>query len=332
MNHRICTLALALLPLTLAVGCDFIKKQLFKEDTIAKNDEEVIDLDGQNDAGDGEGDPQQEQDGSEEQAAGDAGDTDAGGQDSGAPNAGGQNTDEALFKEFLKFKEAQSKNQGKASGGSKNTQSAPQQMPAAPGGAAIESGRRSGADRGDGGGQRERYSAKNIFVPQGTKLSVFLNEDLSTTTHKAGDAWQGSLAKDVVIANAVAWKAGTSVAGVVQQSAPAGRLANGEGKLAIRLTKINGAEIDGGTYAVQGKSSASRNAKVIGTTAALGALTGILSDKKNKKDHALGGAAIGAAVGTAAAAATADTVIKISASSTISFSVPSDETVTPKKR
>jgi hypothetical protein len=311
MNHRICTAALALLPLTLTVGCDLIKKRL-NEDTIAKNDDEATTEE-----------QEQEPDGSEAQA------TDAEATDAGATDAEGQNTDEALFKEFLKFKEAQAKNQANAAGGGNKTQTgqAPQQVSPPPGGA-DEYGKPSSS----GGAQREKQPTKNIFVPKGTKLSVLLSEEISTKTHKAGDAWEGSLASDVVIAGAVAWKAGSRVAGVIQQSTPTGRLANGEGMLAIRLTKINGAEIDGGTYATQGDSKGARNAKVIGTTAALGALAGVLSDKKNQKDHALGGAAIGAAVGTAAAAATGDTVIKISASSAVQFSVPSDETVTPKKK
>jgi hypothetical protein len=316
MNHRICTAVLALLPLTLTVGCELIKKRL-NEDTIAKNDDDSITEE-----------QVQEPDGSEAQGAEVAENTDAGTQDTE-----GQNTDEALFKEFLKFKEAQAKNPANAAGGGNKTQTgqAPQQVWAPPGGA-DEYGKPSSSGRGGGGSQAERQPAKNIFVPKGTKLSVLPSEEISTKTHKAGDAWEGSLANDVVIAGAVAWKAGTRVAGVIQQSTPTGRLANGEGRLAISLTKIDGAKIDGGTYATQGDSKGSRNANVIGTTAALGAITGILSDKKNKKDHALGGAAVGAAVGTAAAAATSDTVIKISASSAVQFSVPSDETVTPKKR
>jgi len=113
---------------------------------------------------------------------------------------------------------------------------------------------------------------------------------------------------------------------------PAGRLATGEGTLAIKLTEVGGSAIDGGIYVVTGDAKGARNAKVIGTTTALGALAGILSSKSNKGDHALGGAAIGAALGTALAAGTASTVIKIPASGQVSFSLPSDERVVLRNR
>jgi hypothetical protein len=70
---------------------------------------------------------------------------------------------------------------------------------------------------------------------------------------------------------------------------------------------------------------------MIGGGAALGALVGILSNNRNKNDHALGGAAIGALAGTAAAAATADTIIRIKAESPVTFTLKSPEKVLIKK-
>ena len=82
---------------------------------------------------------------------------------------------------------------------------------------------------------------------------------------------------------------------------------------------------------VVGDKRGARNAKIIGGGAALGALVGILSDKENKNDHALGGAAIGAVAGTATAAATADTVVRIKAATPVIFTLSVPEKVTIKK-
>lgn len=169
-----------------------------------------------------------------------------------------------------------------------------------------------------------------IEVPLGTKLEVALAKDLTTETVKAGDAWEGSLAADVVVNGTTVWKAGTTVGGVVAQSVPAGRLANGNGGLGIKLTTVGGADVSTGTYLVVGDKRGERNAKFIGGAAALGALVGVLSDKKNQGDHALGGAAIGAAAGTAAAAATADTVIKMPAAKPVAFELAAAEKVALK--
>lgn len=170
-----------------------------------------------------------------------------------------------------------------------------------------------------------------VEVPAGTPLSVSLSAALSTEKDKAGDLWQGTLAENVSVGGQVVWAAGTPVKGVVNQSVPAGRLASGKGALSIRLTEIGDSDVDGGTYMVAGDARGERNAKIIGGAAALGALVGVLSDKKNKGDHALGGAAIGAAAGTAAAAATAKTTILIPADKAIAFTLAETEKVTIRK-
>lgn len=170
-----------------------------------------------------------------------------------------------------------------------------------------------------------------VEVPAGTPVSVSLSAALSTEKEKAGDVWQGTLAEAVAVGGQTVWAVGTPVRGVVTQSVPAGRLASGKGALGIKLTEIGDSDVDGGSYVVTGGATGERNAKIIGGAAALGALIGVLSDKKNKGDHALGGAAIGAAAGTAAAAATAKTTILIPADAAIAFSLAAPEKVTLRK-
>jgi hypothetical protein len=170
-----------------------------------------------------------------------------------------------------------------------------------------------------------------VDVPAGTKLEVKLAKDLSTESAQPGDAWEGVLVAPVTTADGrTVWPAGTPVHGVVSQSAAAGRLSGGQGGLGIRLMSVGREDVDTGTYVVVGTARGERNAKIIGGTAALGALVGILSDKKHQADHALGGAAIGAATGTALAAGTADTAIRIPAAKPVTFTLTAPERVTLK--
>lgn len=177
---------------------------------------------------------------------------------------------------------------------------------------------------------KEAPKAVVVEVPSGATLDVKLAKELSTKTVQAGDAWDGTLASDVMVDGKVAWPAGTEVRGVVSQSTPAGRLASGKGGLGIKLTFVGSYDVESGVYLVTGNPRGERNAKYIGGAAALGALVGILSDKNNKSDHALGGAAIGAATGTAVAAATADTAIKIPVEKAVAFTLSAPEKVTLK--
>ena len=175
--------------------------------------------------------------------------------------------------------------------------------------------------------QRPRYS---LEVPSGTRITVRMGSELATDRDQPGDPWSGALSEDVKVGNTLVWAAGTSVSGVVAQSTPAGRLSSGKGGLAIRLTTVGRNGVDAGTYMVVGDALGKRDAKFIGGTAALGALVGVLTDKNHQGDHALGGAAAGAVAGTALAAGTADTVIRIPASHTVTFSLTASEQVTIK--
>ncbi|MDP1831291.1 MAG: hypothetical protein Q8K67_04475 [Geothrix sp.] len=169
-----------------------------------------------------------------------------------------------------------------------------------------------------------------LEVPSGTRITVRMGAELATDRDQPGDPWSGTVSEDVMVGNAVAWTAGTTVSGVVAQSTPAGRLASGKGGLGIRLTTVGRNGVDAGTYMVVGDARGKRDAKFIGGTAALGALVGLLSDKNNQGDHALGGAAAGALAGTALAAGTADTVIRIPSSQLVTFSLTTSEPVTVK--
>jgi len=168
----------------------------------------------------------------------------------------------------------------------------------------------------------DAQGAMPVEVPQGTKFKVSLSGGITTTSHHAGNSWNGQLVQDVVVDGKTVWGTGTAVSGVVSQSEPTGRLSNGNGILAIRLTNVGSTAINGSTFSVKGEDKTARNAKVIGTSTGLGAVAGLLSSKNHKGDHALGGALIGAGVGTAVAAGTANTVITMPGRITFSLQAP----------
>jgi hypothetical protein len=178
----------------------------------------------------------------------------------------------------------------------------------------------------------EAPAAKRVSldVPEGTRLTVRLREELSTSTVQPGDTWDGTLSEDIVVAGTVAWTAGTQVRGIVTQSLATGRLSSGQGNLGIKVTALGHDDVDTNAYVVVGDKRGGRNARIIGGGAALGALIGILSNSNNQQDHALGGAAIGAAAGTAAAAGSADTVIRIPADRAIPFTLAAPERISRK--
>jgi hypothetical protein len=289
---------MALVPLALTVGCE---KQQSKEDIIAEYEASKLE--------------QARVDKLEEELA-----------QIRADQEGDAVAKEALIKAQEKMIQDAKQRAAQAVKEAEAAKAAPAPQPAPD--VAQNEGRR-GGPRSEEGGRRSATATVNIA--KGTKLAVALPQELTTSTHETGASWSGTLAQPVSVDGSVVWAAGTSVGGVVSNSTPTGRLSTGEGALAIKLTSVGGASIDGGIYAVMVDSKGSRNAKVIGTTALLGAAIGALSKKTHQADAALGGAAAGAAVGTAVAAATSSTVVKIPAG-TITFETPVDETVVVRNR
>jgi hypothetical protein len=159
-----------------------------------------------------------------------------------------------------------------------------------------------------------------VEIPAGTRLKVTLARGLATDKDRTGDPWEGTLAAAVMVDGKEVWPRGTPVRGVIAQSEPAGRL-KGSGGLGIRVSTVGRNGVKTGTYRVAGAKRGGRDAKIIGGTAAVGALVGILTGRGHQADHALGGAAIGAAAGTGLAAGTADTVIRIPAGRPLAFSL-----------
>ena len=176
----------------------------------------------------------------------------------------------------------------------------------------------------DGGGKSggllsKVIEPKPITVPEGTHLSVTIDETLASNRNKAGDSFAASVSAPVEADGKTVIPKGAHVVGRVVDAKESGRL-HAPARLSVRLSSV---EVDGKTYdletntfGVSGKGHGKRNAEFIGGGGAAGALIGGLAGGGK---GALIGAAAGAGAGTAGAAATGKKEITIPAESHIRF-------------
>jgi|GraSoiStandDraft_14_1057315.scaffolds.fasta_scaffold65941_2 hypothetical protein len=175
-------------------------------------------------------------------------------------------------------------------------------------------------DAGKSGGLLSRViEPKPITVPEGTPLSVTIDETLVSNKNNAGDSFAASVSTPVVIGGKTVIPKGAHVVGRVVDAKESGRL-HAPARLAISLASV---EVGGKTYDLEtntfgesGKGHAKHNAEYIGGGGAAGALIGGLAGGGK---GALIGAAVGAGAGTAGAAATGKKEITIPAESHIKF-------------
>jgi hypothetical protein len=164
-------------------------------------------------------------------------------------------------------------------------------------------------------------------IPAGTKIPVRINSALSSGTAKAGQGWQGVVARDVTVGTNTI-KAGTPVHGVVSTAKSSGRL-HAPGIISIRATKIGDEAVRTASVGRKGKSHTKGNAMKIGGGAAAGALIGGLAG--GGKGAAIGTLAGGGA-GTGVAAATGKEEAVYPAESTVTFTVSGASTAAARAR
>jgi hypothetical protein len=158
-------------------------------------------------------------------------------------------------------------------------------------------------------------------IPAGTHISIRTGQEISSGTAKAGDRFDATLTRNLVVGGKTLAKAGAPARGKVASAKSSGRL-HAPGQLSIRLTSI---EVDGkmvpvttGSYRVEGKSHTKSNATKIGGGAAVGALIGGLAGGGK---GALIGAGAGSAAGTGVAAATGKQEAVIPAEKALTFTM-----------
>jgi hypothetical protein len=152
-----------------------------------------------------------------------------------------------------------------------------------------------------------------VVVPAGTVVPVSLTSRVTTKHAKDGDGVYGKTVFPITINNKIVIPEGSNLRGKITQIQRPGRV-RGKAELTLTfqtlvlpngttlpiytsLASAGGAGERKGEATVQGDSSKGEDAKTVGTTAAEGALIGVIADRG--RGAAIGGG-IGAAAGTAA--------------------------------
>jgi hypothetical protein len=152
-----------------------------------------------------------------------------------------------------------------------------------------------------------------VVVPAGTVIPVTLTSRVTTKNAKDGDGVYGKVSFPITVDNKIVIPEGSHVRGKITEVKRPGRV-KGKGELTLSFqtlvlpnghtipiyTSLGGAGGAGrrkGEATVEGDSSKGEDAKTVGTTAASGAVIGVIAN--GGKGAAAGGAG-GAAVGTAA--------------------------------
>jgi len=168
-----------------------------------------------------------------------------------------------------------------------------------------------------------------ITIPESTRLALRLETPLSSETAQPGDAFVAQLAGAVSIEGVVALAAGSKVSGHVAHVAPAGKV-EGRGELTLeldRLTTDDGSELPllAKPLSFKARSTAKKDAGVIGGLAGVGALVGGLFG--GKKGAATGGA-VGGSAGAGAVLATKGEEVVLAQGVALSTQLASVITVT----
>ncbi len=173
-------------------------------------------------------------------------------------------------------------------------------------------------------------STKPVTVPEGTNLTVVLEQAISTAQNRSGDTFEATVASPIVIDNQTVIPKDSRVEGHIVEARPSGRL-KGVARLDLTLDSV---EINGKSYDIAtedegrvGKNHKKRNAILIGGGAGFGALIGGIA---SGGVGAAIGAAAGAGAGTAGAAYTGKKDIQVPAESNITFQLTRAVTIPVK--
>jgi hypothetical protein len=153
--------------------------------------------------------------------------------------------------------------------------------------------------RNAGTGTRAATRQANVEVPAGTTVVVRMIDDVDSERDSVGQTFRASIDEPVVVGAETVIDRGANVVAKLVADKEAGRL-SGRTELTLDLVsvEVNGRPVDILTHEVTqaGESRTNRTAKVVGGTAALGAVIGAIAGGGK-------GAAIGAVSGAAAGGA-----------------------------
>ena len=168
-------------------------------------------------------------------------------------------------------------------------------------------------------GLLERLEAKPVTIPEGTVLTVRLNQAVGSKISNSGDPFSATIVSPVQVGEKVVIPKGSEAAGTITDAVPLGRFKGGA-RLALTLNSvtINGKKYDVQTTGVSEseKGKGKRTAAMIGGGAGAGAIIGALAG--GGKGAAIG-AIVGGGAGTAGAAFTGNKNITLPAETSLSF-------------
>jgi len=161
-------------------------------------------------------------------------------------------------------------------------------------------------------------------LPEGTVIDVRLSNALSSATNQVGDKFTAILERDLKVGDEVLAPKGSRVTGKVTDVAASGKV-KGLARMAVTLTGIEVGEdrytLDTNTVSAEAENTKSRDAKVIGGAAGVGAVIGAIAG--GKKGAAIG-AGVGGGAGTAGVLATKGKEVEFASEHKFSFRLQKD--------
>ena len=164
-------------------------------------------------------------------------------------------------------------------------------------------------------------NSNSLEVPAGTQVVVRLIDPVNSETDRLGQTYRASIDEAVIVSGQTVVPRGADAVASLIDAQKSGKL---EGRTALTLdlrsVTVNGRAVDVTTTGVSQESGSrgERSAKVIGGTAALGAIIGAIAG--GGKGAAIG-AGSGAGVGTAAQVLTSGQKVKVPAETRLTFTL-----------
>lgn len=185
------------------------------------------------------------------------------------------------------------------------------------------------APSGSSGGLMNRLvsSTKPMVLPEGTQISVTLDQALNSEQNRTGDEFDATVAAPVTLNGKTVIPKGARVKGKLVEAKESGRL-KGVAllRLALRQVDVEGKSYDIKTTATsfRGGDHKKRNTAMIGGGAAAGAVIGAVAG--GGKGAAIG-AGVGAGAGTAGAAVTGKKDITLAPETKVGFKLSEAVTI-----